>query len=159
MEMDSDAHPTFVIWHVDEMFIKAMNTEWYLWNVIDQNSRCLAIHLSLYRDTQSAYSALRFAKESAKHIPDMVVSDEYPVYPRAVRKALGRVRHVQAHFEPVLVRHRGRLLLLTNNRIEGFNSWLRERVTILHGFKNYFYMQRYLEGFMRVWNSKFSVYH
>ena len=158
--MDKILHRPVVIWHIDEVFIKSMNTEWYLWNVIGQDSRCLCIYLSLHRDTGSAVSALQIAKEFAKQTPDIVVSDEYPVYPRAIRKALGRkVKHVKAHFEPVPVRFNNAWLLLSNNRIEGFNSWLRERVTILHGFKNDVYMNRYLEGFKRVWNHKFFDLH
>lgn len=159
IEMDKEPDRSAVIWHIDEVFINAMNTRWFLWCVVDQKSRCLAIYLSLYRDMESAVSALRLAKEFAKQIPDIVVSDEYPVYPRAVRKALGRVKHVQAHFKPIPVRYKGRWFLLSNNRIEGFNSWLRERVTILHGFKNDVCMEKYLEGFKRVWNSKFFDFH
>jgi transposase-like protein len=159
--MDSHASGSLVIWHIDEMFVKAMNTEWYLWNVVDDNSRCLAIHLSLYRDMQSAVSALLSAKESAKQIPDIVVSDEYNAYPGAIRRAFGwrwKGLHVQAHFKPVIVRHKGYVLSLSNNRIEGFNSWLHERVTLLRGFKNDFYMTKYLEGFRIVWNkTKFFV--
>lgn len=161
--MDKNTHPTIVIWHIDELFINAMNTEWYLWSIIDQSSRCLAICLSLYRDMNSAIQALLAAKEFTKQIPDVIVSDEYSVYPKAVRRAFGwrsGVRHVQAHFEPVLVRHKGIVMALSNNRIEGFNSWLRERITILHGFKNDFYMTKYLEGFQKVWNStKFLFFH
>ena len=159
--MDKIENRPVVIWHVDEVFINAMNTQWYLWNVVDQRSKCLAIYLSLHRDMLSAISALRLAKEFASQIPDIVVSDYYPAYPKAIRKALGRkVMHAQAHFEPVIVRHQGIVMTLTNNRIEGFNSWLRERVTILHGFKNDYYMEKYLEGFQKVWNRKFfMIYH
>jgi transposase-like protein len=163
VEMDKNAHPTLVIWHIDKVFINAMNTQWYLWNVVDQNSRCLAIHLSLYRDMQSAIRTLCIAKEFAQQIPDIVVSDEFLAYPRAIQKAFGwraKVEHVQAHFKPVIVRHKGIVLAITNNRIEGLNSWLRERVTILHGFKNDFYMERYLQGFQKVWNlDKFLPFH
>ena len=99
-------------------------------------------------------------QEFAEQIPDIVVSDEYPAYPRAVRKALGRkVSHVQAHFKAVSVRYKYKWLLLSNNRVEGFNSWLRERITLLHGFKNDFYMQKFLEGFQKVWNANFLVFH
>lgn len=158
--MVKDAHRSLVIWHIDEVFIHGMNTEWYLWNVVDQDSRCLAIYLSLYRDMESAIAALRLARDFVQQIPDIVVSDEYNAYPRAVRRALGRrVMHVQAHFEPKIVRCKGIVLAITNNRIEGFNSWLRERVTILHGFKNDYYMTKYLEGFQRVWNAKFLCFH
>ncbi len=156
LEVDKIENRSVVIWHIDEVFIKAMNTMWFLWCVVDNRSRCLSIYLSLYRDAQSGTEALRLAKEFAKQIPDIVVSDEYPAYPRAIRKALGkRVKHVKAHFEPVPVRFNNTWLLLSNNRIEGFNSWLRQRVTILHGFKNDYYMTKYLEGFQKVWNSKF----
>ena len=161
--MDKNTHQPVVIWHIDEVFIKAMNTEWYLWNVVDQNSRCLAIYLSLHRDMQSCYAALLEAKEFAQQIPDIVVSDDYNAYPGGIRKAFGwrwKGLHVQAHFEPVITRHKGVVLSLSNNRIEGFNSWLRERVTILHGFKNDFYMMKYLEGFQKFCNStKFLGFH
>lgn len=163
LEMDKDTHQSLVIWHIDEVFVNAMNTVWYMWCVVDQDSRCLAIYLSLHRDMQSAVSALLMAKEFAEQIPDIVVSDDYDAYPGGIRKAFGwrwKGLHVQAHFEPVIVRHKGFVLSLSNNRIEGFNSWLRERVTILHGFKNDFYMMKYLEGFQKVWNStKFLGFH
>ena len=70
LEMDTHAPEPVVIWHIDEVFINALNTQWYVWCGVDQKSRCWAIHLSLYRDMKSAIAALRIAKEFAEQRPD-----------------------------------------------------------------------------------------
>jgi len=150
-----------VIWHADEIFIHALKRMYYLWNVIDNNSTCITIHLGRTRGMEDAVRT--FVKSRQYGIPDIIVTDEWNCYPRAIRKVFSvhghcPVRHVQAHFKPVLVRHSNQLLLLTNNRIEGFNSWLRNHYSCLRGFKSERHMEMFLEGFKRVWNSnKFFV--
>ncbi len=157
MEMDKKNHK-LIIWHVDEVFVHAFGRFYYLWDVIDQDSKCIEIHLGKTRGMDDCIAALRKAREHG--IPDIIVTDDWVTYPRAIRKVFGKgrgclVKHVQAHFKPVIVRYKGYVLAISNNRIEGFNSWLRNHYSCLRGFKSEKYMNMWLEGFKIVWNSKY----
>jgi len=46
-----------------------------------------------------------------------------------------RVKHVKTYFRKELVLHNGRIYALSNNRIEGWNSWFRRIYRGMRGFK------------------------
>lgn len=145
------------IWHIDEMFLKANKRMYYMFAVIDSNSNVIALYVSDRRDKLSAIVALRKARWIAGK-PDIIVTDEWNAYPGAIRKVFGmrapKVKHVQAHFEKKLVLHNQKWYSLSNNRIEGWNSWLRRIYRGMRGFKNIVSMQRFLDIFGVLWNLK-----
>jgi putative transposase len=143
------------VWHMDEMFIKANGRKNYLYAVIDDQSNVIAIHVSEKRDRQSAMLCLRKARWIAG-IPDILVTDGWQAYPRVIRKVFGRgkVKHVTAHFEKKQVYLNGAIYVLSNNRIEGWNSWFRRIYKGMRGFKSIISMQRFLDIFWVLWNLK-----
>jgi len=143
------------IWHVDEMFIKAQCRMNYLFAVIDDRSNVIALHVSDRRDRQSAIICIRKAKWIAGK-PDIIVTDEWPAYTRVIKKVFGRgrVKHVQAHFKKELVWLNNEIYALSNNRIEGWNSWFRRIYRGMRGFKSILSMQRFLDIFGVLWNLK-----
>jgi len=145
------------IWHADEMFIKAKGKVYYLYGVIDDKSRVIALHVSERRDIRSAILCLRKAKHIAGK-PEILVTDGWYAYPKAIRKVFGwrkpRVKHVVAHFRKELVLHNGKIHALSNNRIEGWNSWFRRIYRGMRGFKSLVSFQRFLDIFWVLWNLK-----
>ena len=64
------------------------------------------------------------------------------------------MRHVQAHFEKKRIVYKGRWFSISNNRIEGWNSWFRHIYRGMRGFKSIISMQRFLDIFGVLWNLK-----
>jgi len=146
------------IWHMDEMFIKARGRMHYLYAVIDDQSNVIALHVSERRDMQSAVLCLRKARYIAGK-PEIIVTDGWHAYSKVIRKVFGwrrkdRVRHIQAHFKKELVLHNGKIHALSNNRIEGWNSWFRRVYRGMRGFKSLVSFQRFLDIFWVLWNLK-----
>ncbi len=145
------------IWHMDEMFIKARGRMHCLYAVIDDKGNVIALHVSGKRDMQSAVICLRKAKHIAGK-PDIIVTDGWNAYPRAIRKVFGRkkprVRHAVAHFGKKPVVHKGKVMHMSNNRIEGWNSWFRRIYRGMRGFKSLASFQRFLDVFWVLWNLK-----
>ncbi len=149
------------VWHVDEMFIKHQkrlanggNHTWftYLWVVSDSKQRLLALHHSDKRNIYNAELALQKAKQRAKAIPRVIVSDCWPGYPRAIRKILKSALHVQAHFEPKNFIWQNQAWSLSNNSAESLNSRLRCRLKGIRGLSK---ARNFLEGLQLVWNGRF----
>ena len=150
------------IWHMDEMFIKAKGKMHYLYAVIDDKSNAIALHVSDKRDKQSAILCLRKAKYIAGK-PEIIVTDGWQAYPNIIRKVFGwsrknNVKHVVAHFRKELVLHKGKWYALSNNRIEGWNSWFRRVYRGMRGFKSIVSFQRFLDIFWVLWNLKSSAW-
>ena len=143
------------IWHMDEMFIKAQGRMNYLFAVIDSSNNVIALYISKYRSQRAAIQCLRKARCIAGK-PTIIVTDEWLAYPRAIRKVFGRkkpkVRHVKAHFEKKLVYHNDKWYSLSNNRIEGWNSWFRRIYRGFRGFKSIISMQHFLDTFTLLYN-------
>ena len=149
------------VWHVDEMFIKAKGRIHYLYAVMDDKSQVIALHISERRDLQSAILCLRKAKHIAGK-PEIFVMDGWYAYPRVIRKVFGRrkprVKHVKAHFRKELVLHNGKIHALSNNRIEGWNSWFRRIYRGMRGFKSLVWFQMFLDIFWVLWNLKSNAW-
>lgn len=127
------------IWHVDEKFIRVRGSKdkfAYLWVVMDTNNNILAVHVSMRRDCDSAKKVFRLAKENTRMVPEILVSDGLQGYKKAVKKIFGRkCKHVVAHFEAKGFMHKGRILYLSNNRIESLNSKINLWYKKSRGFK------------------------
>lgn len=126
-------------WHIDESFVTVGSNHGYLWTVVDSNNNIVSILLSDKRDQKSAIAVLKNAKREAGFMPDVIVSDDYPAYPKAIRKAFGRgkVKHARSHFKNELFLVKGKLRMLSNNRIEGLFSHLKEHYHRFRGFKSF----------------------
>ena len=152
------------VWHVDEMFVKHEQRSKqgkkkcfdYLWVVCDSKQQVIAMHYSRNRDLQSAKTVLSKARFRAGFVPRVIVSDDYLVYPRAVRCVLRGALHVTAHFQPKTFFWNGEAWSLTNNIVESLNSRLRDRLRRKRGLKNFDSATRFFKLLQAIWNSRFT---
>ena len=151
------------LWHVDEKFIKVRGSKdkfAYLFVVIDCKNKILAIYISLSRSKNGAETVLRKARSSDN--PEIIVTDGLQGYKKAC-KIFGRgVRHVVAHFKAEGIVHKGKLLKLSNNRIERVNSDIDLFLHVFRGLKSFRTAEIWMQGFMIYHNylkpSKISWY-
>lgn len=152
------------IWHIDEVFIKVKGSTSkknfsYLVIVRDQHGTILAIEVGHDRDSKLIGRALGKAKKDAKHIPSIIVSDEFRAYPKAMKKTFPKqkypnTRHVNAHFEFKKIQHRKKRYKLSNNCIERTNGFVREWTHGKRGFKSLDTTQRSFEAWSAVHNAR-----
>lgn len=115
--------------HIDEVFIKTRNEDKkiaYLWNVMDRETRfMLASEISTDRDTQAAIYALKTAIRQMKYDPEVIVTDDYKAYFRALHtREFNHIPH-----------EHGTLTHAHNNIIERLNGTTREKFKLMRGFK------------------------
>jgi putative transposase len=152
------------VWHVDEKFVpngrvpsekyKRGKRKWaYQITVLDSENNVVASYLSSERSTEAVKEALRRAKEEAGFSPDIVVSDKYNAYDRGVNVLGRRTKHVRAHFEGKLVSYGEGVLLLSNNRIERYQSEIAPKIRSMRGIKNLENGDRFFQLYKFVHNS------
>jgi transposase-like protein len=102
----------------------------FLWNVMDKETRfLLASKVSENRDANGAIAALQLAIKNANdNLPNSINTDAHRSYREGVSTTLPSVDHI-AKCE-VNKPH------ANNNRIEGLNGTLRERVKVQRGWKS-----------------------
>ena len=73
MNFDSDE------WHADETVVKILGKKYYIWFIIDSETRfVLGFHLSPHRDSPQAFSLFDSVKQHGK--PNAIVTDRYSAY-------------------------------------------------------------------------------
>jgi len=103
---------------------------------LDSKNNVVASYLAPERSIEAVKEALGRAKEAAGFSPDLVVSDDCPIYNRGVNVLGRRTRHVRAHFEGKFVPYKEGVLWLSNNRIERYHSKLAPKIRSMRGVKN-----------------------
>ncbi len=85
------------VWVADEVVVNVGGQKYWLFNVMDADSRfLLAAYLSSERTTRAAATALAMARERAAEPPEQLKTDGLPSYRRAMRRAfpIRLVKHV-----------------------------------------------------------------
>lgn len=112
-------------WHADETVIKIRGEKYYLWLILDSETRfVLGFHLDRRRDSPQAFAVLNAAKPLGT--PQAIVSDRYPAYRMPV-KTLHGVRHIRVD---------GFRDDVTNNLIECFNKQFKAWYKTKQGFSS-----------------------
>ena len=113
-------------WHADETVVKIRGVKYYLWLIVDSETRfVLGFHLSRHRDSPQAFSLLNSVKHLGK--PGAVVTDRYSAYKVPVKAVLG-VRHIRVQsFQDDI----------TNNLIECFNKQFKAWYKTKQGFASF----------------------
>jgi transposase-like protein/rubredoxin len=113
-------------WHADETVVKIRGVKYYLWLIVDSETRfVLGFHLSRHRDSPQAFSLLNSVKHLGK--PGAVVTDRYSAYEVPVKAVLG-VRHIRVQsFRDDI----------TNNLIECFNKQFKAWYKTKQGFASF----------------------
>lgn len=143
------------IWHVDEKFIKVRKSKddfAYLWVVSDSNSNIIAVHVSDKRDIANAKIVLRKARERAGFSPEVIVSDGLQSYKAACRIFGRKVKHCVAHFESKLYFYEGKIIKLSNNKIERINGFFALWLHVCRGLKSFETANLWLEFFVIHYN-------
>ena len=137
------------LWHVDEKFIRVRGSKdkfAYLFVVCDSKNKILATYVANSRSGESAKIILRKARTN--NTPEIIVTDGMQGYKKACKIFGRKVKHVVAHFKPEGVFHDGKILLLSNNRIERINSDINLFLHVFRGLKSFKTAQVWIEGFM-----------
>src|SRR3989338_6853667 len=137
------------LWHVDEKFIRVRGSKdkfAYLFVVCDSKNKILATYVANSRSGESAKIVLQKARTN--NTPEIIVTDGMQGYKKACKIFGRKVKHVVAHFKPESVFHDGKILLLSNNRIERINSDINLFLHVFRGLKSFRTAELWLQGFM-----------
>lgn len=137
------------LWHVDEKFIKVRGSNdkfAYLFVVCDSKNKILAVYVANSRTGKSAKEVLRRARKNDN--PEIIITDGMQGYKKACKIFGNKVKHVVAHFKAEGMVHGGKILLLSNNRIERINSDIDLFLHVFRGLKSFRAAQIWMEGFM-----------
>lgn len=135
-------------WNADEMFIQNGDKLYYLWNVMDSETRYLLSNLvSKKRSTVEAKEVFQRARNHARAKPREVVTDGLWSYKKAFNKVFydhhQSVRHVHG------VGFRG---VTNNNRMERFHGSVRDREKVIRGMNGD-------EKAIQAWMDGYRIYH
>ena len=125
-------------WVADEMMVRVGGKKYWLWNVMDKESRyILATHLTPRRTQLAAEVVFRKAIEAAKNKPRRVTTDGLGSYAPALQTLLPGTEH---NVSPGLDSENN------NNRSERLQGTIRERDKVLRGLDSRESGQNYLDG-------------
>jgi putative transposase len=114
-------------WHADETVVKIAGVRYYLWFVVDSETRfVIGYHLSPHRDSPQAASILAEAARCGK--PAALVSDRYSAYKVPVKSLMPGVKHIRVKsFKDDI----------SNNLIECFNKQFKAWYRTKQGFSSF----------------------
>lgn len=130
-------------WHIDETVIKINGVRYYIWTIIDSETRfVIDFYLTTSRDSSAAFHILTKAK-SKFGAPNAIVSDRLPSYIEPVKTVFDTSKHVkvQSWFDDI-----------TNNLIESFFRRLKHKYKTTHGLKSADSVQCFLTSFFYFYN-------
>ena len=137
---------TGTIWVADEVVVKVGGENYWLFNVMDTQSRfLLAAYLSPTRNTRAAATVLAMARERAEKPPIVVKTDGLRSYRDALPRAFPthRVNHLVSQ---------GVKAEINNNLSERLQGTIRDRDKTLRGLKSRETGQAYVDGLVTHYN-------
>ncbi len=130
-------------WHADETVIKIAGKRFYIWTLIDSETRyVIDWYLTTSRESTSAYTLFSRAKEKFGS-PHALVSDRLPSYNEATKTVFNNAKHikVESWYDDI-----------TNNVIESFFKRLKHKYRTFHGLKVKESVESILQGFFFFYN-------
>lgn len=127
------------IWNADEMMIKIHGDWFYLWNVIDDETRFhLVSAISKQRTIDDARMVLRTAKKrSHGYRPMYIITDGLKSYCKAIDEEFYAIRKKTTHIDNVGIRgKKDSDDFFDNNLVERLHETIRERNKIQRGLKD-----------------------
>ncbi|WP_406349611.1 IS6 family transposase [Streptomyces sp. NBC_00144] len=119
-------------WHLDEVFIKIIGEQKYLWRAVDQDGNVLDILVQSRRDAAAARRFFRRLLTKTGGVPRVIVTDKLRSYGAAHREVMPSVEH----------RSHG-----LNIRAENSHQPTRQRERAMKGFRSVGAAQRFLSAF------------
>lgn len=133
------------VWIADETAIKFNYDLYWIWDVIDRDTRfLLASYLSPNRGTQQAKRLMEIASERAGRVPKKVITDKLRAYIDGIELVFGsETTHIQSSpFSEID----------STNIIERFQGTIKERTKVLWGFKTVPAAKIIINGFVCHYN-------
>lgn len=114
-------------WHADETVVKICGKKYYVWFIIDSETRfIIGFHLSPYRDSPQAFSLFNKAREFGS--PGAIVTDRYSAYKVPAKSIFNNANHIRvASFKDDI----------SNNIIESFNDAFKDWYKTKRGFNSF----------------------
>lgn len=116
-------------WHADETYVRIKGTSYYLWILLDSETRCiLSFVLSGKRDSNQAFRLLFRASSLIRGSPHTIVTDHWDAYNSPISSLYPHVIHYRYHsFSDDC----------SNNTIESFNKTFKAWYKTKKGFKSF----------------------
>jgi len=130
-------------WHADETVIKIHGKKYYIWTLIDSETRyVINYHLTTSREGKEAYALFHWSKKKYGS-PASIVSDRLPSYNMPVKTVFSNSRHIKVQkFTDDI----------TNNLIESFFSKFKAQYKARRGFKSFDSVNNLLTCFFFFYN-------
>ncbi len=143
--MESCKPKVSAVWVADETVIQFNKTNYWLWDVIDRETRfLLASYLSENRGTRQAQRLMEIASKRADRVPKVVITDKLKAYLDGIELTFGAdTEHIQS--SPFADRD-------DTNVIERFQGTIKDRTKVIRGFKTYETALIILDGFLIHYN-------
>ena len=133
-------------WVADEMVVKVGGKDYWLFNVMDADTRfVLAAYLSPVRTTRAATTTLALARERSVNPPEELRTDGLRSYRQALPRAFPTrpVKHIVS---------KGIRALINNNLSERLQGTFRDRDKTLRGLEGRDTGQSYIDGLVLHYN-------
>lgn len=125
-------------WVADEVNVKVGGENYWLWNVMDADTRyALAVHLSPNRDRRAAIAVLQKAAAAADGPPKSITTDKLRSYGPAIKQVFPQAEHIKSQ---------GIRAEVNNNLSERLQGTIRDREKTLRGLDGMESGQRYFDG-------------
>jgi transposase-like protein len=130
-------------WHADETVIKIHGKKYYIWTLIDSETRfVINYHLSPSREASEAFALFNSAKNKYGS-PASIVSDRLPSYTMPTKTVFNESTHIKVQkFSDDI----------TNNLIESFFSKFKAHYKARRGLKSFESVNKLLTCFFFFYN-------
>src|ERR1700733_9317945 len=119
-------------WHLDEVFIRILGVQHYLWRAVDQDGVVLDILVQPRRDANAATRFFKRLLKGLQYAPRVIVTDKLRSYGVAQRQLLPGVEHRQSRY--------------LNNRAEKSHRPTRRQERQMQRFKSSEQAQNFLSA-------------
>lgn len=143
------------IWHADEKYIHVKGSKdkhAYLFIVADSNNNILAKHVANSRSIADAKIVLKKARERAGFAPAYIITDGYEIYDKACKMFGRKTKHLIDRKNKKRFFHKGKIIKLSNNRIERINGFIALWLHVCRGLKSFETAERWLSFFVINYN-------
>src|SRR5471030_939924 len=126
------------IWHLDEVVVTINGEKRYLWRAVDQEGYVLDEVVQIHRNTKAARRLLMRLLRKQGRPPKRIITDKLGSYATAKRTVMPKIEHRS---------HNG-----LNNRAENSHVPIRKLERMMHGFRSWPGLQRFVSTFSALRN-------
>lgn len=133
-------------WIADETVISINGKNYWLWDIIDSDTRfLLATHMSETRTIKGAQKLMELASERAGKAPKIILTDKLAAYIDGIELTFGsETKHIQS--KPFTTEEE------STNKIERWHGTLKERLKVMRDLKSTETARQILDGWLVYYN-------